>query len=124
MHLIIGGAYQGKLDFAKARYHFSPEQICICTPDTIDFSAPCITRAEELVYGCVLRGEDAVSLFRQNREAWKNSVLILRDISGGLVPIEPNERAWREMTGKLCQYLCGEADSVSRIFCGLEQKLK
>jgi len=33
-------------------------------------------------------------------------------------------RAWRDMTGRLCAYLSSEADSVTRMFCGLEQKLK
>ena len=29
-----------------------------------------------------------------------------------------------EETRRLCQYLAGQADRVSRIFCGLEQRLK
>lgn len=124
MHLIIGGAYQGKLDFAKATYGFAAQQICVCTPARIDFSKPCITGIQEYVYGCVTRGEDAVTVFKANRASWESSVLIFRDISGGLVPVDKFDRAWREATGKLCQYLSGEATQVSRIFCGLEQRLK
>jgi adenosyl cobinamide kinase/adenosyl cobinamide phosphate guanylyltransferase len=33
-------------------------------------------------------------------------------------------RAWRQRTGRLAQYLSKEAKQVSRIFCGLEQRLK
>jgi adenosyl cobinamide kinase/adenosyl cobinamide phosphate guanylyltransferase len=33
-------------------------------------------------------------------------------------------RVCRQRTGRLAQYLSGEADRVSRIFCGLEQRLK
>ena len=124
MHLIIGGAFQGKEAFAKDTYGFSGEQIFRCTRDAIDFSLPCITNLEEYVYGCVLRDEDPVACFRAQQEKWEASVLICRDISGGLVPIDRTDRVWREATGKLCQYLSREAKTVSRIFCGLEQRLK
>ncbi|MBR4894813.1 MAG: DUF3656 domain-containing protein, partial [Clostridia bacterium] len=30
----------------------------------------------------------------------------------------------REATGRLANYLAAEADSVTRVFCGIEEKLK
>lgn len=124
MHLIIGGAYMGKLDFAKASYGFTPEQVCDCALTEPDFSAPCLTHLEEYVYRCILREEDPVEAFREHRDAWEHCVLICRDISGGVVPMDKQQRLWRMKTGHLCQYLSREATTVSRIFCGLEQKLK
>ena len=50
--------------------------------------------------------------------------MICQDIFCGVVPMGAELRAWRQDTGRLCQYLAGEADRVSRIFCGLEQRLK
>ena len=38
--------------------------------------------------------------------------------------MDKQQRLWRINTGRLCQYLSKEADKVSRIFCGLEQRLK
>ena len=124
MHLIIGGAYMGKLTFAKEYYGFADDRICDCATEKMDFSCPCITHVEEFVLDCVRRGEDPVEYFRSHREQWENSVLICRDISGGIVPMDPQHRQWRARTGHLCQYLSREADRVSRIFCGLEQRLK
>ncbi len=124
MHLIIGGAYQGKLDFAKAQYGFTEAQIFHCGQDRLELSAPCIADIQEYVYGCTLRGEDVLALFQQHRQALEDKVLILRDVSGGLVPVSKTDRAFREANGKLCQYLSREAVKVSRIFCGLEQRLK
>jgi len=40
------------------------------------------------------------------------------------VPMEAETRAWRQKTGRLANYLSKEAKQVSRIFCGLEQRLK
>jgi adenosyl cobinamide kinase/adenosyl cobinamide phosphate guanylyltransferase len=38
--------------------------------------------------------------------------------------MDAEDRAWRQRTGRLAQYLSREATQVSRIFCGLEQRLK
>ena len=38
--------------------------------------------------------------------------------------LSAENRAWRQRTGRLAQYLSKEAKQVSRIFCGLEQRLK
>mgnify|MGYP001364862452 CR=1 FL=1 len=58
------------------------------------------------------------------RELWQNSILICEDISAGVVPMGADMRAWRQMNGLLCRYLSGEAARVSRLFCGLEERLK
>ena len=46
MILIIGGAYQGKLDFAKETYGVAEEQVHTCTDGEIDFSKRCIYHLE------------------------------------------------------------------------------
>lgn len=125
MHLILGGAYQGKRTFAQAAYSLPDADIFTCTSESgIDFSYPCITHLEEFTHGCTLRGEDPVAYFAAHQTDWQDSILICRDIFCGIVPLDATDRAWREATGRLCQYLAAEADKVSRIFCGLEQRLK
>ena len=132
MDFITGGAYQGKLPFAKEKYGLAEDDIYTCTEeDGIAFGARCVDRLEEFALWCVRQNEkkpggekDAVKIFRDNRERWQNSVLICEDIFCGVVPMGADMRAWREMTGRLCAYLAGEADTVTRVFCGLEQRLK
>ena len=120
MILIIGGAYQGKLDFAKNRFEISAEDIHTCTAGDIDFSKRCIYKIEEFTYN----HPDPISYFKENHELWKDSILICEDIFCGVVPMGAENRAWRQRTARLCQYLAAEATQVSRIFCGLEQRLK
>ena len=120
MILIIGGAYQGKLEFAKNTFHLTQADIHTCTGEEIDFSKRCIDHIEEFTY---VR-ENAADYFRAHRDQWENSILICQDIFSGVVPMGADNRAWRQNTGRLCQYLAGEARQVSRIFCGLEQRLK
>lgn len=125
MHFIIGGAYQGKLDCAKKKYSVTDEEIFTCTEESgIEFGARCIDKIEEFTLWCVRNGKDATEIFKENRDKWTDSVLICMDIFCGVVPMGADMRAWRDMTGRLCAYLSSEAESVTRMFCGLEQRLK
>ena len=49
MILIIGGAYQGKLDFAKATFGIVDTDVYFCTDSKIDFSKKCIYRMRSLL---------------------------------------------------------------------------
>ena len=125
MDLIIGGAYQGKLTFAKKTYGLKDEEIFTCTPDdAIRFDARCVRHIEAFTLWCVRHSEDPVAVFKAHQNQWQADVLICRDIFCGVVPMEAENRAWREQTGRLCAYLSGQARHVYRIFCGLEQVLK
>ena len=124
MILIIGGAYQGKLDFAKAAFSLAPEDMFTCTATEIDFSKRCINALEEFCYACVQQDMDPAAFFQEHKDAWQDSILICNDLSSGVVPMDPVDRRWRHAAGQLCQYLAGQAKQVSRIFCGLEQRLK
>ena len=120
MVLIIGGAYQGKLDFAKDTFGITDADVHTCGSKEIDFSKQCIYKIEEFT----LHHPDPVNYFKASRESWQDSILIIQDIFCGVVPMDPEIRLWRQKTGRLAQYLSKEASQVSRIFCGLEQRLK
>ena len=125
MNFIIGGAYQGKLDCARIKYNLTEAEILTCTEEHgIEFGGRCIDKIEEFTLWCVRNGKDAAEIFRENHDKWTDSVLICMDIFCGVVPLGADMRAWRDMTGWLCAYLSSEADSVTRMFCGLEQRLK
>ena len=120
MILVIGGAYQGKLDFAREAFGLREGEIHTCGAGEIDFTKRCIYRLEAFT----LAHPDPIACFQAHWDQWQDSILICQDISCGVVPLGAENRAWRQKTGRLCQYLAGEADRVSRIFCGLEQRLK
>ena len=105
MILIIGGAYQGKLDYAKSALGVTPEQVFACTGREIDFSKRCIYRLEEYSLACVRAGVEPAEEMKTFRKQWKDSVLICQDISSGVVPMEAQLRQWRNANGRLCQYL-------------------
>lgn len=124
MIFIIGGAYQGKLDFARDTFGVTDAEVFTCTGSEIDFSKRCIYALEEFTLACIREGKDPEGYLREHREQWENSIFIFRDMFCGVVPVEAEIREWRQISGRLTQYLSREASHVSRIFCGLEQRLK
>ena len=83
MILIIGGAYQGKLDFAKDTFGITDADVHTCGSEEIDFSKRCIYKIEEFT----LHHPDPVSYFKASRESWQDSILIIQDIFCGVVPM-------------------------------------
>ncbi|MBR0231146.1 MAG: bifunctional adenosylcobinamide kinase/adenosylcobinamide-phosphate guanylyltransferase [Clostridia bacterium] len=125
MELIIGGAYQGKTGYAIKKYSLRETDIFTCAEaPEIDFSARCVDNAERFALWCARNGADAAAFFEAHGEEWENSVIICEDISSGVVPLGADMRAWREQNGKLCAFLSARAQTVTRMFCGLPQRLK
>ena len=126
MHLITGGAFQGKTAYAAARYDLKEEDLYTCTADSIavDFSRRCVAKLENFSLACVRQGVDPVDLMLAQKSAWSNTILICADISAGVVPTEPVYRAWREANGRLLQHLASHAFEVTRMLAGLPERLK
>lgn len=125
MVLIFGGAYQGKLDFAMKKFNIKDTDIFTCTEDSFpDFSKKIIDRAELFFLKCVKDGIEPKDILCENINMLQDKIVIARDISQGIVPIDSVQRAWREASGRAMMYLAGEAEEVYRVFCGLSEKLK
>ena len=122
MELIFGGAYQGKTQYAAKKYAFSDSDIFTCDGLTLDRNARCIRHLERFAKACAEAGLDAREEFAKQAPA--AVCLMADDISCGIVPVDFLERTWREQAGRLLSHLAGQADAVTRIFCGLPMELK
>ena len=122
MELIIGGAYQGKRAYAKEALGVSDGDFFTCSGTTLDTSFRCIEHLERYTLACVQTGLDSMEV--TDLDTLSDKIVICDDISCGVVPIDPLERAWREQTGRLLTKLSGRASRVTRIFCGLPLELK
>lgn len=124
MIFVFGGAHQGMEEYALE--NCGAVKISMLTEENrqIDFSCGAIFGLERFVLGCVQRGESAVQYFQNHRAEWKDAVLIGMDFSCGVVPMDAQQRLWREENGRLNNYLAGEAQQVVRMFCGIPQILK
>lgn len=59
-----------------------------------------------------------------DRLAARYRVVVATETGGGVVPIDPEERAARERAGRLNCLLAARAETVVRLFCGIPQALK
>ena len=122
MELIFGGAYQGKTQYAANKYDLKDEEIFTCEGAALSKDARCIRHLERFARACTEAGLDVREEFA--RRSPRACVLIADDISCGIVPLDRLERAWREASGRLLSSLAAQADTVTRIFCGLPLEVK
>ena len=53
----------------------------------------------------------------------RDAVILCDEITCGIVPVDALDRRWREMTGKYLSRLTRYGAGVTRVFCGLPQRL-
>lgn len=120
MELIIGGACQGKTEYAKEHYHLKDEEIFVCHEDSEpDFDSRAISHLERYIRKCAADGTEPVSPDKFRRDA----VILCDEITCGIVPVDALDRRWREMTGRYLSRLTRYGAGVTRVFCGLPQRL-
>ena len=109
MILIIGGAYQGKYDFAVNTLNTRPEDIWNGLHEYI-------------------RDHEDESLCLDKITAWiekhPKGVIICDEVGSGVVPTEARLREYRDRTGHIQAALAKEAESVYRVVCGIGMRIK
>ncbi|MBE6011559.1 MAG: cobalamin biosynthesis protein CobU [Lachnospiraceae bacterium] len=124
MILIIGGAYQGKLDTAKRKYNLSDEDVVNLKTEAIDFNKKIFYNFHDFIYSLILEGKDSTAFLESNMDKFKDKIIISDDISQGVVPIDSNFRLWREDLGRALGRITRESETVIRVFAGIETVIK
>lgn len=62
--------------------------------------------------------------FCKLREERSDLIVISDEIGNGIVPMEKEERIWREVTGRLLCRIAKEARTVTRVFCSIPVPIK
>lgn len=107
MIFVTGPLFSGKREYIQNALHLSPE----------DFAARAVWDVEQLA-------ADAPDLEALAEKLAVHEIVIASEIGGGVVPVDPEERAARETAGRLACRLAKRADTVVRVVCGLPQVLK
>lgn len=125
MILIFGGTYQGKTEYAKEHWDFNESDIFYCEEKlSIDLSKKVIVGLEKFIFACTCEGSEAKDVLKAYDEPLTDKIFIVDDVSQGIVPMDPDRRAWREAVGRTLLWLGSESDEVHRVFCGLGHRLK
>lgn len=107
MIFVTGPLFSGKREYIQNALHLSPEE----------FAARAVWDAERLA-------ADAPDLEKLAEKLAAREIVIASELGGGVVPVDPEERADREAAGRLACLLARRAETVVRVVCGLPQVLK
>ena len=102
MIFITGPLYSGKRTFART------------------LPGRCIADAQQLAAGC----KDPAELEKLADKLSAYDIVLSTEVGGGVVPIDPVERAARENAGRLACMLAARAACVVQMFCGIPTVLK
>lgn len=126
MILIVGGAYQGKTEYAIEKYGL--DCTGIADGETFDFEdtdeIKCISNYHIAVKHFIENGTDPIVSSENLIEKNPDIIIIMNEIGNGIVPIDKSERIWREQTGKTGCFLAERADEVIRVIFGCGIKIK
>ncbi len=109
MILIIGGAFQGKYEYAADVLNIPVEDILDGLQDRIKDDPDeesCIKAVDEWI------------------EKHKDGAVICDEVGCGIVPINAADRDYRDRVGHIQIYLAKKADAVYRVTCGIGVRIK
>lgn len=112
--LVIGGVGQGKLDYALKKTGLTMAHVGRDPGE----GRPILSGLEAWVR------THPETTAEQLADGNPDVVILCDEVGCGVVPLDPEERAWRERVGRLCCRLAEHAQGVERIFCGLPMILK
>ncbi|MBQ8815324.1 MAG: bifunctional adenosylcobinamide kinase/adenosylcobinamide-phosphate guanylyltransferase [Lachnospiraceae bacterium] len=132
MKLIIGGTCQGKTAYLTEQMGVS--EFHIMNGEDIAESHSVLTGGTVAVNHLHLYIRSALQNGRTQDEIqteilfWLETnpelILVTDEIGYGIVPMDPFEREYREVTGRICCVLAQKAETVIRVCCGLGSVIK
>ncbi|WP_250277451.1 P-loop NTPase family protein [[Clostridium] colinum] len=126
MILIIGGAYQGKLSYAKDKFNIDDSNVFFCDDKNIqiDFNKKIIANIDKFILAMIKNNKEPIIYIKENIDRFRDKIITCEDISCGIVPIEYEMRLLRESIGHSLSILSKNSDKVVRLFCGIPMEIK
>jgi adenosyl cobinamide kinase/adenosyl cobinamide phosphate guanylyltransferase len=137
MHFVFGGAFNGKRKWVKHTYK-EHEMKWISAYD--DPALPQLAETDGLlvleglevwVKGFITSGsgvKETAAFFEQMVPQWAEGctglVLIGTEIGKGIVPVNEEDRMWRDACGYVYQRIAQQAETVDQIWYGISTRLK
>ncbi len=108
MKLYVGGAFQGQEELARAE---NPNKRIF--PDF-----------HETIRQKILEKADLQIFAQQMISEYPEAVIVANEVGAGIVPIDAQERAFREGVGRVLCSIAAESEAVVRVVCGIGVRIK
>lgn len=127
MELYVGGSFHGKKEYVDDAYHdikalnwFNGEN---CDDVKLsDYDG--IYNYHEIIRRQVLDGVDPEDKLSTLIDHNPDIIIVCDEVGCGVIPIDKNDRAYREAVGRCMCMAASKADKVVRIICGIGQVIK
>ena len=113
MIVVVGGRASGKRTYIES-LGFSAADMA----DGILDERPVLVNLQDLVAASDAEPQQLAEALLDKQ------VVSCCEVGNGIVPIDPNERAWRERVGRTLNIVAERADTVVRMVCGIPVVLK
>lgn len=126
MILVIGGIFQGQLDFALNLTGMNKANVVDCETCALEAlnDAKIILDYHKIIKRLLKNSQDVYefteSLIRTN----PNAVVLVDEVGCGVVPASPFDREYRESVGRVSCELAKASSKVYRVFCGIGTEIK
>lgn len=127
MELYIGGYAQGKLSYVMKQTGIPLDKVldgasCIENFNHEDVSI--LNHFHLFVKSQLKEGRNPEEEVREILLKFPRLIIISDEVGNGIVPVEAEEREYRERLGRILCTLAEKAEKVERIVCGIGQRLK
>ena len=121
MEVYFGGAYQGKLDYVCSKKNMSV--VADCNIEDLE-NAEILNHMHLLIKRYVKEGKSTDTLIDSLYDINPEIIIICDEVGSGIVPLEKEDRIYREAVGRVLCSAVKKAVHVERVTCGIGQCLK
>ena len=134
LELVIGGRAQGKSAYVKKKY---PHAGCLDEKDLTEGGRlPIEDQTQEIIlwdhfHLCVRIWQQAGMTMDEMQDrieeicrACRRLVIISDEVGNGVVPLQKEDRVYRDLVGNLLIEIASKAERVDRIICQIPQQIK
>ena len=126
MKLIIGGAFQGKKEYAKQQFQISQEKMLDGAEASYEalFQCTCMFHFHEWIKRGLQENWNLEHLGERLALENPQVILITNELGYGVVPVDAFDRKYREAVGRVCTDLASKSKKVIRVVCGIGTVIK
>lgn len=126
MILVIGGAFQGKKDYAAETFHLTEEDFVDGKTAEMEqlLEARAIAHFHDFIRKKVRKGKDVEKLAMEIAAKNPDVIILVNEMGYGVVPADAFDREYRETVGNVCTALARRASEVHRVVCGIGMVLR
>ena len=123
MILITGGAYQGKTAYVQVHFQSEITDGADCEFESAK-SSKILRNYHILIRRLIASQQDAEAFTKELCCENPECVILMDEVGSGIIPMNKEERFWRETVGRCGCMIAEKSETVIRMICGIPTAIK